>query len=50
MSILFKGRAKGASSAKVGFVQSIVMFFVSHVRHAKRWRVLESCGVSRWHL
>ncbi|MED6325340.1 MAG: permease-like cell division protein FtsX [Pseudomonadota bacterium] len=34
MSILFKGRAKGASSAKVGFVQSIVMFFVSHVRQA----------------
>ncbi|PRO67857.1 permease-like cell division protein FtsX [Alteromonas gracilis] len=34
MSILFKGRAKGASSAKVGFLQSIVMFFVSHVRQA----------------
>ena len=34
MSILFKGRAKGASSAKVGFIQSIVMFFVSHVRQA----------------
>ncbi len=34
MSILFKGRAKGASSAKVGFIQSILMFFVSHVRQA----------------
>ena len=34
MSMLFKGRAEGASSAKVGFIQSIVMFFVSHVRQA----------------
>jgi cell division transport system permease protein len=34
MSILFKGRSQGASSRKVGLVQSIVMFFVSHVRQA----------------
>lgn len=34
MSILFKGRAHGATAAKVGVVQSIVMFFVSHVRQA----------------
>ena len=34
MSILFKGRARGASSAKVGFFQVFFMFFVSHVRQA----------------
>lgn len=34
MSILFKGRSQGASSRKVALVQSIVMFFVSHVRQA----------------
>ena len=34
MSILFKGRSQGASSRKIGFVQSIVMFFVSHIRQA----------------
>ncbi|MDO6567995.1 permease-like cell division protein FtsX [Alteromonas sp. 1_MG-2023] len=34
MSILFKGRSQGASSSKVGLVQSIMMFFVSHVRQA----------------
>jgi len=34
MSILFKGRSQGASSRKIGVVQSIVMFFVSHVRQA----------------
>jgi cell division transport system permease protein len=34
MSILFKGRSQWASSRKVGLVQSIVMFFVSHVRQA----------------
>ena len=34
MSILFKGRSQGASSSKVGLIQSVVMFFVSHVRQA----------------
>jgi cell division transport system permease protein len=34
MSILFKGRAKGASSSKVSVLQVFVMFFVSHVRQA----------------
>ncbi|MAI38095.1 cell division protein FtsX [Alteromonas genovensis] len=34
MSILFKGRAKGASSSKVSVLQAFVMFFVSHVRQA----------------
>lgn len=34
MSILFKGRAKGASSSKVSVLQGFVMFFVSHVRQA----------------
>ena len=34
MSILFKGRAKGASSSKVSVLQGVVMFFVSHVRQA----------------
>ena len=34
MSILFKGRAKGASSSKVSVLQAFVMFFVSHVGQA----------------
>lgn len=34
MSILFKGRSRGASSVNVGLVQSLAMFFVSHVRQA----------------
>lgn len=34
MSILFKGRAKGASSSKVSVLQAFIMFFVSHVRQA----------------
>jgi cell division transport system permease protein len=34
MSILFNGRSQGAASAKVGLVQTIIMFFVSHVRQA----------------
>ncbi|WP_420934104.1 permease-like cell division protein FtsX [Alteromonas sp. A081] len=34
MSILFKGRAKGASSSKVSVLQAFFMFFVSHVRQA----------------
>jgi len=34
MSILFKGRSRGASSVNVGPVQSLAMFFVSHVRQA----------------
>ena len=34
MSILFKGRNKGASSIKIGLLQSFLMFFVSHIRQA----------------
>ena len=34
MSILFKGRAQGASDRKVGFSQALVMFFISHLRQA----------------
>ncbi|WP_269520085.1 permease-like cell division protein FtsX [Alteromonas sp. BMJM2] len=34
MSILFKGRAKGASSSKVSVLQAFIMFFVSHIRQA----------------
>lgn len=34
MSILFKGRAQGASERKVNIVQRIMMFFINHVRHA----------------
>lgn len=34
MSILFKGRGQGASSAKISPVQVVIMFFVSHVRQA----------------
>ena len=34
MSILFKGRAKGASSSKVSVFQAFIMFFVSHIRQA----------------
>ncbi|GAB2686798.1 permease-like cell division protein FtsX [Aliiglaciecola aliphaticivorans] len=34
MSILFKGRPQGAYSSKIGMLQRINMFFVSHVRQA----------------
>lgn len=34
MSILFKGRAQGASDRKIGFSQALVMFFISHIRQA----------------
>ncbi|MEW9798855.1 permease-like cell division protein FtsX [Alteromonas sp. CYL-A6] len=34
MSILFKGRKTGASSHSIGTMQTIVMFFVSHIRQA----------------
>lgn len=34
MSILFKGRPQGASDARIGLLQTIVMFFVSHLRQA----------------
>lgn len=34
MSLLFKGRAQGAESVKVGFFQSIFMFFTDHARQA----------------
>ena len=34
MSILFQGRKRGAMSAKIGALQLIFMFFVSHVRQA----------------
>ena len=34
MSILFKGRNRGASSIKISLVQSLAMFLVSHVRQA----------------
>lgn len=34
MSILFKGRQQGASASKIGVIQRLVMFFVSHVRQA----------------
>lgn len=34
MSILFKGRAQGASDRKIGFSQAVVMFFISHIRQA----------------
>ena len=34
MSILFKGRARGASSSKVSVFQAFIMFFVSHIRQA----------------
>jgi cell division transport system permease protein len=34
MSLLFKGRAVGAETVKVGFFQRIVMFFTDHLRQA----------------
>ena len=34
MSLLFKGRAQGAESVRVGFFQSILMFFTDHARQA----------------
>ncbi|QJR81447.1 cell division protein FtsX [Alteromonas pelagimontana] len=34
MSLLFKGRAQGASDSRIGIVQVLSMFFVSHVRQA----------------
>lgn len=34
MSLLFKGRAQGAESLRVGFFQSIFMFFTDHARQA----------------
>ena len=34
MSILFKGRNSGASSIKISLFQSVMMFFVSHIRQA----------------
>ncbi|MCU7554536.1 permease-like cell division protein FtsX [Alteromonas sp. ASW11-19] len=34
MSLLFKGRSHGASDARVGLVQSVLAFFISHVRQA----------------
>lgn len=34
MSLLFKGRTQGASDARVGLVQSVLAFFISHVRQA----------------
>jgi cell division transport system permease protein len=34
MSLLFKGRAQGAESVRVGFFQSIFMFFTDHARQA----------------
>ena len=34
MSILFSNRKAGASRVKIGVIQSLVMFFVSHVRQA----------------
>ncbi|MBU2977309.1 permease-like cell division protein FtsX [Alteromonas sp. C1M14] len=34
MSILFKGRSQGASDTKIGFLQIISAFFVSHLRQA----------------
>lgn len=34
MSLLFKGRSHGASDARVGLVQSVLAFFISHIRQA----------------
>ncbi|MFT5541854.1 MAG: cell division transport system permease protein [Glaciecola sp.] len=34
MSLLFKGRAQGAESVKIGFFQLIIMFFTDHLRQA----------------
>ncbi|RDV24194.1 cell division protein FtsX [Alteromonas aestuariivivens] len=34
MSLLFKGRPQGASDVRIGFAQSVSMFFVSHLRQA----------------
>ncbi|MBT81472.1 MAG: cell division protein FtsX [Alteromonadaceae bacterium] len=34
MSILFKGRSQGASDTRIGIVQVISAFFISHVRQA----------------
>lgn len=34
MSLLFKGRAQGAESVKIGFFQLITMFFTDHLRQA----------------
>lgn len=34
MSLLFKGRATGASDVRIGLVQLVSMFFISHVRQA----------------
>ena len=34
MSILFKGREQGAYSSKIGVIQRIQMFFITHVRQA----------------
>lgn len=34
MSLLFKGRSQGASDARIGTVQAIMAFFISHLRQA----------------
>ena len=34
MSLLFKGRAKGAESVKIGMFQLLIMFFTDHLRQA----------------
>ena len=34
MSILFKGRSQGASDSKIGFMQMLSAFFISHLRQA----------------
>ncbi|MCW8091939.1 permease-like cell division protein FtsX [Alteromonas sp. ASW11-130] len=34
MSLLFKGRAHGASDVRIGFVQQVSMLFISHLRQA----------------
>jgi cell division transport system permease protein len=34
MSLLFKGRAQGAESVKIGMFQLIIMFFTDHLRQA----------------
>jgi cell division transport system permease protein len=34
MSLLFKGRTQGAESVRIGFFQSIFMFFTDHARQA----------------
>ena len=34
MSILFKGRSQGASDTRIGIVQMITAFYISHARQA----------------